>query len=333
MVAAETMVMLFLKRAGVDLAGDLILAAGADEETGGEYGFGWLAKHAPDRIQADFAINEGGGGPIIPGSQPIYGIANGEKGRLEVHITLEGISCHAASPWQGDNVSFKLAKILTRLENRRPEIDVSHPVFDALTAHLQLETPITPDNVDAVADEVAATNVGMASLMRGMSRMTLVPTMFEGGVKSNSIPASGKLICDVRTLPHQDEAYVRREVEGVLAEIEGASYELVYTAVPSASPASGEFVDAIKRATELAIDRPVQTWLPTLCTGFTDARLVRPLDVNVYGYGAGHPDRDPSVRSGAHGVDESVDLASYLTMIKMLLALAYDVLGAKGSLA
>ena len=63
-VAASTMAMILLKRAGVSLRGDLVLAAGADEETGGEYGFGWLAKHHPDAIRADYAINEGGGKPI-----------------------------------------------------------------------------------------------------------------------------------------------------------------------------------------------------------------------------------------------------------------------------
>lgn len=48
-VAASTMAMIILKRAGVQLRGDLVLAAGADEETGGEYGFDWLARHHPMR--------------------------------------------------------------------------------------------------------------------------------------------------------------------------------------------------------------------------------------------------------------------------------------------
>ena len=88
MVAAEVMALILLRRAGVALKGDLILAAGADEETGGEYGFGWLAKNAPEAILADYAINESGGGPIPTPNGLVYTINTGEKGRLEVHITL-----------------------------------------------------------------------------------------------------------------------------------------------------------------------------------------------------------------------------------------------------
>lgn len=55
-VAASAMTMILSRRAGVTLKGDLVFAAGADEETGGAYGFEWLAKHHPDVIKTDFAI-------------------------------------------------------------------------------------------------------------------------------------------------------------------------------------------------------------------------------------------------------------------------------------
>src|SRR3972149_3609476 len=41
LTTAQTMALILLKRAGVRLQGDLILAVGADEESGGRYGFGW----------------------------------------------------------------------------------------------------------------------------------------------------------------------------------------------------------------------------------------------------------------------------------------------------
>jgi acetylornithine deacetylase/succinyl-diaminopimelate desuccinylase-like protein len=47
MTAMEVMVMKLLKRRGVKLKGDVILAATADEERGGEYGAGWLVKNLP----------------------------------------------------------------------------------------------------------------------------------------------------------------------------------------------------------------------------------------------------------------------------------------------
>src|SRR3954454_23850714 len=55
-VAASAVAMALIKRAGLTLKGDLVFAAGADEETGGAYGFDWLAKNRPESIRADFAV-------------------------------------------------------------------------------------------------------------------------------------------------------------------------------------------------------------------------------------------------------------------------------------
>src|SRR5205823_3020018 len=63
-VVAHLMAVVLLKRAGVELQGELIYLAAADEESGGRWGVGWLAEHHPDKIRADVAVNEGGGSPI-----------------------------------------------------------------------------------------------------------------------------------------------------------------------------------------------------------------------------------------------------------------------------
>jgi acetylornithine deacetylase/succinyl-diaminopimelate desuccinylase-like protein len=327
MLAAEVMAMIILKRTGLKLQGDLILAAGADEETGGEYGFGWLAANAPETIRADYAVNEGGGTPVATEQGLVYMVAVGEKGRLEVKITVQGKSGHAAAPWRSENALFKLAEIVRRLKVYQPEIDVSHPVFEHLPSLLGLPEPITPDNVDALADRLSSRNRALASMLRGMSRMTIVPTMCSAGIKSNSIPGAGTLVCDVRTLPHQDEGYVRGEIEKNLAGIEGVSYELTYTAVPSASPYGTDFTAALQRAGEAVLGRDDIVWLPGLTTGFTDSRLVRPLGIAAYGFSIGHPDVDPDFPSGVHGVDESSDIRSLTLRTKFLVALACDVLG------
>jgi acetylornithine deacetylase/succinyl-diaminopimelate desuccinylase-like protein len=327
MVAAEVMAIILLQRAGVILRGDLILAAGADEETGGAYGFGWLAQHAPEAILADYAINESGGGPIPTPHGLVYTINTGEKGRLEAHITLRGKATHAASPWQGDNPTFKLAEVLHRLQAWQPEIDVSADLFAHLPALLNRAEPITPGNVDALADELAQVSRSLGSALRGLSRMTLTPTMVFGGVKSNSVPATCRLVCDVRTLPHQDEAYVRRQIDEVLAGIDGASYDLIYTALPNASPYDTQLTAAIQRATALAAGRSDLKWLPSLTTGFTDSRLVRPLGIVTYGFSPGHPAADLNHPAGVHGANESSEVATLLFRTKLLLALALDLLG------
>ena len=94
----------------------------------------------------------------------------------------------------------------------RREIDLSVPIFSHL--HLSgVAGEVTTDNVDRLLDELENTNEGLARELKGMSRISTAPTVTAAGAKSNSIPAGAILICDVRTLPHQDEAYVRRELD------------------------------------------------------------------------------------------------------------------------
>src|SRR3712207_6341355 len=62
MVAMELQSMLLLKRRGVPLKRDVIFMAAADEERGGHDGAGWVVTHRPDLIEAEYALNEGGGG-------------------------------------------------------------------------------------------------------------------------------------------------------------------------------------------------------------------------------------------------------------------------------
>jgi acetylornithine deacetylase/succinyl-diaminopimelate desuccinylase-like protein len=189
------------------------------------------------------------------------------------------------------------------------------------------QTAISTENVDEFAKEMLVANRPLGMALLSLSRMTIVPTMLVGGVKSNSVPAGCTLVCDVRTLPHQDEAYVRSQVEGILEGIDGASYELIYTAIPGASSYDTEFAAAVRRATQVALGRSDLHWLPSLVAGFTDSRLVRPLGTVVYGFNPEHPDVDPNIPSGAHGANESTDIRSLVLKTKMLVALAFDVLG------
>jgi acetylornithine deacetylase/succinyl-diaminopimelate desuccinylase-like protein len=141
------------------------------------------------------------------------------------------------------------------------------------------------------------------------------------------VPAACRLVCDVRTLPWQDEAYVRRQVDQLLAGIEGIRYELVTTAIANDSPYDTRLSAALRAATAAASGRNDLRWLPGLTTGFTDSRLVRPLGGVVYGFGPGHPDSDLLHPSGVHGANESTELANLLFMTKVFLALALDLLG------
>ena len=327
LLTAQLYAMRLLARNGISLEDSLILASGADEEHGGRYGFGWLADNYPDKIRAPFAVNEGGGVPIESPSGLTYLLGTGEKGRLQVEIDIKGTSAHASVPWQGSNAMYTLHRILRRIEEYEPERDTSTEIFDHLST-FAIEHKPSAENVDEIIADVQPDNPRFASMLRALSRMTLTPTMISGGIKSNSVPETIRLTCDVRTLPHQSDDYLRQQLDAILEGIPNATYEIDYMAVPNSSAFETALGDSIRQATARALGRDDIQWVPAISTGFTDSRFTRPLGTITYGFSGSHPDDDPML-SRAHGTDESVGISSLISGTKIMLALAIDILGEK----
>ena len=328
LLTAQLMATLLLKRNGVALHDSLILAAGADEEHGGRYGFGWLAQNHPERITAPFAVNEGGGVPIKVGEGFVYALGVGEKGRLQIEIDIKGASAHASIPWRGDNALYPLAQVLTRIQEYEAERDTSTELFNHLST-LAVEHMASPDNVDEIIAELEADNPPLASVLRALSRMTVTPTMVQGGVKSNSVPESIRLTCDVRTLPHQTDDYLRQELDRALEGIPGVEYEIDYMAVPNSSPFETPFAQRLRTATARALGMDNVQMVPSISTGFTDSRFTRPLgrgDVRLHGL---PPGRRPRSNQRPRHNDESIGIASLMNSTRTMLALAYDMLASR----
>ena len=327
LLTAQMMAMRLLRRNGIQLKDSLILASGADEEHGGRYGFGWLAQNHPDKLAAPLAVNEGGGTPIEAAGALTYILGVGEKGRLQVEIHVKGSSAHASTPWQGENALFGLAQAVQRIEQYEPERDTSTSLFQYLSTFAIEDRP-SPANIDQIIAETAPVNPRFASIMRALSRMTVTPTMIQGGIKSNSVPEAIRLTCDIRTLPHQDEAYVRQELAKILEGIPGVEFDIDYMAVPNSSPFETSFAQRIQAVTARALSRDDIQWVPAISTGFTDSRFTRPLGIVTYGFSGAHPDDDPMLTRN-HGTDESVGVKSLVSGTKIMLALACDLLGAE----
>ena len=327
LLTAQMMAMRLLKRNGIELNDSLILASGADEEHGGRYGFGWLAENHPEKLAAPFAVNEGGGAPIQAAGALTYVLGVGEKGRLQIEIDVKGVSSHASVPWQGTNAMYRLSRALSNIEQFEPELDTSTGLFDHLST-FAIEHRPSPSNIEEIIAEVEPTNPRFASLLKALSRMTLTPTMIRGGIKSNSVPEAIRLTCDVRTLPHQDEQYVKEQVEQVLEGIPGIDFQIDYMAQPNSSPFDTVLSQSIQSVTAQALERDDIQWVPAISNGFTDSRFTRPLGIVTYGFSGSHPDDDPMI-TFTHGTNESVGIKSLVSGTKIMLGLACDMLAAK----
>ncbi|HXN39146.1 MAG TPA: M20/M25/M40 family metallo-hydrolase, partial [Solirubrobacteraceae bacterium] len=123
-VAAEIAAAAQLARSGWrPTAGELLLVAVVDEETGGELGAQWITETHPDKVRCDMLINEGGGAVFEYGGSPArrrYGVCCAEKGVFRFALSTDGVAGHASMPGMGDNALLKMATVLERLGARQP---------------------------------------------------------------------------------------------------------------------------------------------------------------------------------------------------------------------
>ncbi|GAI61315.1 unnamed protein product, partial [marine sediment metagenome] len=107
-LAAIVIALKILKRLDLELSGNLILNAVADEETGGFLGTKWLVENKLTTIKCDFVIVGEPTGINPLGKASIVG----EKARIEIKIVTNGISSHAAIPFAGKNAIYMMSEII-----------------------------------------------------------------------------------------------------------------------------------------------------------------------------------------------------------------------------
>src|SRR4029453_12296764 len=93
---------------------DLILALTADEEGGRFNGVDWLVKNHRNLIDAEFAINEGGGGIIRKGKYVANEIQATENLYQDFRLEVTNSGGHSSMPVK-DNAIYHLSEALARL--------------------------------------------------------------------------------------------------------------------------------------------------------------------------------------------------------------------------
>ena len=316
MLAANLMTMLLLKRtlpkAGASLSRDVVFVATPDEEAGGEWGMGWLVKHHPEVLDAEFALNEGGRTRIIDGGQRYLAVQSAEKVSHIVAVTAHGSAGHAAIPLP-DNAIFRLARALETISCYAEPVmltEITRKFFAQLAeiwasevekqAMLDLVSS-DPNRAEAGAIVLSRTPVFSAVLRNGIS-----PTVLEGGKQFNVIPASAAAVLNVRTLPGHSIDKVVNRLRAIVSE-PGVTIEITHRGeeAPASDPGSEMFSAIAEAARELD---PQLAVVPYLSTGVTDSARLRMLGVKAYGVLP-----FPMVQSDEermHGNDERVPLES-----------------------
>jgi len=318
MTAVEVMVMKLLKKKRAQLKGDVILAATADEEKGGEEGVGWLTRKHPEKIGADYVINEGGGLAIPVNGKSIYTVQTAEKGILWFKVKAKGTPGHGSIPGASDNAIVRMNNVVGKLERYRSKISLTPTVRQFLAEmakeHKTARKTLTkllenPATADSVLDALAKKDRILAEEIRAKLRMTVTPTMIHGGVKENIIPSECEAVFDCRVLPGQTTAEAMDIIRILLKSVglEKLEFEIIQANEPSESPLNTtlyrEIVSALR---EFDADCAVA---PDMLTGGTDSRFLRKLGAVCYGFQPMRADMPyGEIKSGIHGVDERISI-------------------------
>ena len=331
MTAIEVMVLKLLKRNGVKLKGDVILAATADEEKGGEAGAGWLVRKHLDKVKADYVINEGGGTAVPIGGTDFFTIQTSEKGIYWFKVKAKGRPGHGSIPGAADNAIMRMNKVVEKLGNHRSKMMLVHAVKQFLTMVAEENEVVKkavstlikdPSMGDQVLDLLAQTDSVMAEELRARLRMTVTPTMINGGVKENIIPSECEAVFDCRVLPGQTPESAKTEIMSLLKNVplEKLEFETIQANEPSESPSDTPLYDLIAKITKEF--EPKCVVAPILLTGGTDSRFFRKMGSPSYGFQPVKCDIPyGEMQRTIHGIDERISIANLVFGTSVL----YDV--------
>jgi len=306
MVAVELETMLLLARQKLPLKRDVIFAATADEESGGEMGAGWLVQHHPDLIGAEYGLSEGAGSTIQVGGKRFYGVRTAEKATARFRLTASGPPGHGSIPRQDTSV-HAIAKAVTALYQKRLPLHLTETATNvirtmALATGVGLGSRIDEKAVDQIAERLPK---DLARSLHGITRNTAVPTGLRAGSKINVIPSEAEALVDARILPGQTPENLVAEVREVI----GPGYEIVL--IDRGLPQEVEPGDELYRVIEKAIARhePDATVIPIMLTGATDARWISTTGTRCLGFSPLAIPSGFSTEGLVHGHDERIPIS------------------------
>jgi acetylornithine deacetylase/succinyl-diaminopimelate desuccinylase-like protein len=316
MTAIEIMITKLLKRNNIELKGDIVLAATADEEKGGEDGTGYLVRNYREKVWCPYVLNEGGGLAIPTKKTYVFTVQTAEKGILWLRVKAKGTPGHGSTPNMADNAVMRMNKVIEKLGNYRAET-VYVPTLKRFLAQIEKHNPelkgmfsrllANPDQSEKILDDLARKDRALAEEIRPRTKMTIAPTMVRGGVKENIIPSECEAVFDCRILPGQNIPETMDLIKGLLKDVglEKLTFEFIQAHGGSESSTETPLYSVITKV--LSEFEPGCGITPTLTTGGTDSRFFREAGSICYGFQPMIPDEpNDKLEQRMHGIDERI---------------------------
>jgi acetylornithine deacetylase/succinyl-diaminopimelate desuccinylase-like protein len=313
MAAAFVANMIRYRQEGYKPERDIILALETDEEIldANALGIQWLLKNHRDLIDAEFALNEGGGVGLKNGKAVRNHVQTAEKVYLSYRLEVKNRGGHSSIPVR-DNAIYRLAEGLVRLSKFSFPQKINETTRAYFERIAQFETEQTAADIRAVLsdkpDPTALSFVRLAANpgYNAQLRTTCVATMLEGGHAANALPQLASATINCRIMPGEPVEEVKATLERVLADDQIVVTQLGHPVLSAPSELHEEIMGAIEKLSQ-------QFWpgavvLPTMSAGATDGSYLRNAGIPTYGH-SGLAGEMSDFR--AHGKDERILVKSF----------------------
>jgi acetylornithine deacetylase/succinyl-diaminopimelate desuccinylase-like protein len=315
MAAAFVANLIRYKQEGYKPDRDIILALETDEEIfdTDALGIQWLIKNHRDLIDAEFALNEGGGVGLKDGKPIRNYVQTSEKVVLNYQLDVKNRGGHSAVPMK-DNAIYQLAEGLVRLSKFGFPLKLNETTRAFFERTAQFENEQTAADIRALlrSETLDPAATSLARLMANPSQnallhTTCVATMLQGGQAINALPqlASAKVNC--RVMPGEPVDEVKATLERVLADDQITLTQLGAAVASAPSALNEEIMGSIEKLSREFW--PGAVVLPTMSAGATDGSFLRNAGIPTYGHSG--LAIDTSDGSRIHGNDERVPVKSF----------------------
>jgi acetylornithine deacetylase/succinyl-diaminopimelate desuccinylase-like protein len=310
-------------------ARDIILALTADEELSNSphNGVRWLLQNHRALVEAEIAINEGGGGTLRAGKPVRNSVQLAEKLYQSYQLEVTDRGGHSAAP-RRDNPIYRLSRGLARLA------DYEFPVrLNAVTRAYFERIRATEEG--EVADAIRALLAGnmhervLAPLtsqpnLNAQIRTTCVATVVEAGHAENALPQTARATVNCRVLPDQSVGDVEKTLVRIVDDPRIKVTALGQAVTSPASPPNIEVMEAVTQLSEAMW--PGVPVILTMSGGYTDNRWLR--NAGIPAYGVSGLFSDPG-KSGVHGRNEQVGVKELYDSKEFLYRLVKRLAGPK----
>lgn len=310
------------KQEGFKPKRDIILALTADEEGGTHNGVAWLLKNRRELIDAEFALNEGGGGTSRDGKPFTQGVQVSEKMFLTFDFEATNAGGHSSVPVK-DNAIYDLSRAMERLST------FSFPAKLSIVTRLwfsklgNIESGQVAEDITALvynkADAAALQRISDIPRYNAQLRTTCVATRLDAGHADNALPQRAKATVNCRLLPGEDPEFVHKELQRVAGERVKVTPRGNVRASDASDPESPTMKTIARVSEAMWPGVPVVT---LMSAGATDGSRLRNADIPTYGV-SGIFVEYGEIR--IHGRDERVGIKAFYDGSEFLYKLVKEL--------